>query len=249
MNYIQEGSFGKKRIYYDFFPVVNPGENYYVFFHGVYSTCFKPKTLSLAKSIVDQSLGSVFLFETSRQYYSFERESQSLSFEEYITESFYGKTFQNELDDVKTIIRFFKEHLITTTAYKLHFIGFSLGGTMLSFLISENRQLSSITLFGSGITTKGQATPIRNEYPKKEVILSNFNHFPGNMTLIQGTEDSVVPIEEAREIIFQANQAKTRKLILWRGVDHLFTKIDGSKNEKELHTKMFHTIKETSLDI
>ena len=57
--------------------------------------------------------------------------------------------------------------------------------------------------------------------------------FKGKIILVQGTNDNVVPIEEAREVITNnENLAFIRKLIILKDVDHQFKYINDRKSKK-----------------
>ena len=238
---LKRGSFGKKIIFYQFLKT-NKNNNYFIFLHGTYGSSFKKKYASIADKIIKNNLGNVLLYETSRKIYTFENEKLVSDFEEY-TKTFAGKTFKNELDDVRTIFDFFIKELVTVRNPNLHLIGSSLGGTLASYLIKDyKKHIKSIILLGSGISTKGKNKPILSDYDKSQEILANFANFSGNLTLVQGTKDTIVPVEEARKIIFKSKNAKTKKLIILNGVDHTFKFINGVKKETELTDYIFKLI-------
>ncbi len=227
---LKKGSFGKRKIYYRYLKSKKNNIDYYVFFHGVFGSSLKDRYVKIAKRITEENIGNVFLFESSRKEYTFEKKTEN--FEDYV-KTFAGKTFKDELSDVLEIFNFFLERIVNNRSEaRLHFVGFSLGGTLLSFLIPKyGHMIKNIYLFGSGITTKGYNKPILSSYPKKEDILSNFSCYQGNVYLIQGTKDNVVPRNEARKIISQAKKAFFRSLFIVRGADHRFLFIDGEPQE------------------
>lgn len=237
------GSFRRKGIYCQFIPSKKETNIFYVFFHGAFSSSLKEKYIHIAKMLTNNSIGNVFLYETSRAIPTFDTKASLLSFEEY-RNSFEGKTFEDELADVKSALEFFKNtYLLEVKNPKVCFVGFSLGGTLSSFLIQEYQYyLTNIFLFGSGITTRGHNQPITNTYPDKQAILNNFIPFKGNITLVQGTNDTIVPQEEARQIIYQTKNAFSRSLIFLKDVDHTFTYIGSNKKESILAKKIFQII-------
>lgn len=240
LNYLK-GTFGKKIIYCKFMRCKN-SDNYFIFLHGSYGSSFKDKYTFIAKKIVKSGLGNVFLYETSRNIYTFEDNEIVNDFEKY-RKTFEGKTFEDELSDVKTAVKYVVDTLAVKKEAKIHLIGSSLGGTLSSYLIKPYKKyIKTIILLGSGITTKGKNQPILKTYPPKEKILENFRSFSGNLILFQGTNDTVVPSNEARRIITDSKNAKTRKLIVLKGVDHTFKFINGKNKEKALLEYIFNII-------
>jgi len=234
------GSFGKKIIYYRF-KKLKDSNNYFFFLHGVYSTCLKQKYFRLADRIITNNLGSAFLFESSRKVYSFE---SKLTFQQYL-KTFQGKTFNDELQDVLNIFGYFFKNIIKNKKYaRIILIGFSLGGTLGSFLLAKYADyIKGIILFGSGITTKGINRPITGSYPNKNILLTNFKTFKGGITLVQGSRDNVVPVLQARKIISESHGAWLRNLIILKGVDHTFSKVNGRDAEDKLRDTVFNIIK------
>lgn len=240
--YISKGSFGKKKIYYSYISSHKHNHNFFVFLHGAYSTGLKDRYIDLSRQLAKKNIANSFSYETSRNLQSFEEKVLSMTFEDY-TATFEGKTFIQEKEDIEIIFKYFMENFAKDSKAQVNLVGFSLGGTMASFLIKQyGKVLNSITLFGSGITTKGTNAPILSTYPSSQAILKNFLQFKGQLTLVQGTEDKVVPVQSARKIIFQANNAKVRKLILLNGVDHTFTKINDVNNEDKLNSTIYRII-------
>ena len=151
-------------------------------FHGSYSSSYNSeKDEIIAKLIINENLGNVILYETSRQIYTFE---SSLPFEEY-KNVFGPKTFQQELQDVKTLFQFFRKTFIKGN--NLIFVGFSLGGTLSSYFYQPMENILKVFLFNSGITTKIKGSTY-SHYPNKEEILENFASYSGEIVLVQGRE-------------------------------------------------------------
>lgn len=234
-NVYKKGTFGKKLLYWQLLPAQKDTSVYFVFFHGTYGTSFKRKYQLLAEKITNANLGNVFLFETSRHVYTFEDAYTQYSREAY-EETFAGKTFQDELADVKAIFT----HLTTLAPQNAtyHFIGSSLGGTLCSFL-SNDEHVASLLLLGSGVSTKRPHAPVLKGYPPKQTILDNFDKFKGKLSLIQGTLDTVVPLQEAREIILTPTHPIRKELTIIKGLDHSFGLMDGKKDDTLLTQIVF----------
>ncbi|MCS7092906.1 MAG: alpha/beta hydrolase [Patescibacteria group bacterium] len=202
------------------------------FVHGLYGNCFDEKYRKLS-NFLNKKGYSVFLFNRSRL-------DHEILINENRQNQFQGKSFNDEIEDVKIALKHF---LRISRLRKVHYAGFSLGGTLSSFLVKNfNSYLKTIFLFGSGLSTKNKNRPIVNRFPEKSLILNNFSSYSGKIILVQGTYDDVVPIEEAREIItYHKNKAPLTKLILLRGVDHQFKRIKGRPSELKL-TKLIYQI-------
>lgn len=150
-----------------------------------------------------------------------------MNYEEY-SKTFDGKTFEDEWKDVEVIFK----HFLNLRRIKINnvvLVGFSLGGTMGSFLVKKYPQIRSIFMFGSGVSTKRKMLPILSTYPKKEKILKNFSKYKGSVYLIQGENDDVVPQTDAREIINHADKAIIKEIIVLKNVDHQFNLKKGIK--------------------
>lgn len=209
------GSFGKKRTY--FLHTINKSNKLTIFFHGVFSTTLDVKHQEIIKKIEKNNYNSDFLcFETSRHYNTFE--NKNYSFEEYAN-TFNGKNFTDELDDIKNLLRSVNIEQYT----EIIFVGFSLGGTLSSFFIEEySEKVKKIFLFGSGISTKRKTLPILSTYPTKKDILHNFKKYEGDLIIVQGSLDTIVPQKDANLIISTASMARKTALIRLLGVDHRF---------------------------
>lgn len=209
----------------------------YFFIHGLYGSCSERKYFRLARKL--NKLGyHVILFNRSRSpNYSVE-----LSFDEK-KNFFIGKTFKDEIEDTKIAFNYSINNIIKK-GQLINLVGFSLGGTLSSYLIENYKNyLNTIFLFGSGISSKNKERPIVSSYPSAKEIIKNFSRFQKTIVLIQGSKDVVVDIKEAREIIFsKQNNFSIRILIILEGVDHQFKTIFDKKATKLLEDKIFNIL-------
>lgn len=236
-----EGVFGKKRNYYKILTPRKKSNRYFIIFHGSFSSSYNSeKDEIIAKLIIKENLGNVILYETSRQTYTFE---SKLPFEEY-KNSFGLKTYQQELQDVKILFNFFWKKIIKQKKdFQLIFVGFSLGGTLSSyFLPRHGHNVKQVFLFNSGVTTKIKGSTY-SHYPKKKEVLTNFITYKGEIILVQGRGDTVVPQEEATQILEIAKEATSTELIRLKGIDHSFRKIDGIPAIPQIARKIFEIIR------
>lgn len=240
---LKKGTFGKKELYFSYFPSKRKSNIFYIFFHGSFSTTLKKRYFELAKKLTEGSFGNVFLFETSRPIPAFDTKATIDDFEKYRA-TFNGKTFADEVVDMQTIFEFFIQQYVTKVRYpQVKIVGISLGGTISSYLLPKyNELITDIFYLGSGITTKNRGLSLIAGYPTRTKLLKHFSNYTGNITLVQGTADTTVPQEDAREIIFKSKKAQQRSLILLSGVDHRFLYINGVYKEPELSQKIFGVI-------
>lgn len=89
--------------------------------------------------------------------------------------------------------------------------------------------VKKISLCGSGCGSNGSIKPILCTMPSQGEILAGVQNYTGEILLIQGEKDDVVPRESGFKIIQAAKKAKA-KLIVVPGVNHNFSKINGAKN-------------------
>lgn len=242
MVYLHNGTFGQKKLYYRLLKTKVESNDYFILFHGSYGSSYSDsKYRSLEQRLLKDNLGNVFTYETSRNVYKKDFKGE---FDEY-QNTFLGKTFKDELKDVKILFDFFFNTFVHDKAKtKLHFIGFSIGGTISTFLIPKyDRYIRNVFLFGSGITTKFPDRPLNLSYPQKEKIISNLNQYHGNIFLIQGEEDNQVPLEPVRQAVLNLENTRLSSVIRLRGVDHSFRKIDGIEQTPKVNDRIFDILK------
>lgn len=231
---IISGYFGKKFLYFKFFKDKSLINNFF-FAHGVFSSTLKERYLNLADLINKKKIGNVFLFESSRSIYTFE---SKINYDKYIENSFKGKSFYDEMSDFEVMFDEFKKKLSLQKS-RIHIVGFSLGGTISTFLIKKYGNLiDNIFFFGSAVHTKRRYLPILSSYPEAKRLLANLSLFKGGVYMVQGTADDLVPQEDGLKILEASKDAKIRQHIILKGVDHRFRLIDGKPDEQ----KLIHTI-------
>lgn len=230
-----KGTFGEKSQKILYFS----GRNniYYFFVHGLYGSCFDNRYLNLAKKLNRKNY-NVLLLDRSRL------PGYKLSFSFETKQKFFiGKTFRNEIEDLKIAYDYSQNNIIKKKSL-VNLVGFSLGGTLISYLINDYKNyLNSIFLFGTGVSTKNKNRPIVSSYPRSREILRNFSRFDKSIILVQGSKDSVIDGEEAKKIIFnRMGNFSTRILILLEGVDHQFKKLFDKDATELLEEKIFNIL-------
>jgi len=140
--------------------------------------------------------------------------------EQYWKQAFAGKTFQQELLDVRQVYHYIVNHL---KIHEIHTLGFSLGGTLAMLLTSEFPQIRKLCVIGSAISTKRDYLPVLSGYPKKQWIVNRIHAFPNYFKIMQGTEDRVVPQSDAQEIIQSMTHASVITFDRFLHADHMFS--------------------------
>ncbi|MEK7141411.1 MAG: dienelactone hydrolase family protein [Patescibacteria group bacterium] len=139
--------------------------------------------------------------------------------EKYWQEIFNGKTFDQELDDVRKIFNF----LLSRKIKEIHSLGFSFGGTLAMILTSEFPQVTKVCTLGSAISTKRDYLPVLTGYPDKPWLLKRISRFPHYINLYQGFEDTVVPFHDVEEIFCAVQKAKRVSVHRISKADHMFS--------------------------
>ncbi|GHW02630.1 hypothetical protein AGMMS50249_4160 [candidate division SR1 bacterium] len=223
-----EGSFGDKKIQMEIFPV-RGNNKVLINIHGTFGTLHGggDKYKNLAQKIQQSGIGNAVLFETSRNSFttgeSFEQKKQD----------FLCKTFQQELEDCKLVI---KDLFSNSTEYfgvdsdllQITLNGNSLGGILALFLAQQFSQIKNISTVGTGFLTNNDPnTPILDDYPDEAELKKVINEFKGNILLQYGTEDSIFTESNFLKLSQELKNAEigTIKFI---NVDHTFTQLDQS---------------------
>ena len=232
---LSNGTFGTKELKFAFFNLNK--KTTYIMAHGLYGSSYSDERYQdLVQKIIKSKLGNVFTYETSRLINFSKR--NNLNFDHY-QKAFLGKTFNDELIDVKKLFKYLVNNLLKKTQQQLVVVAFSLGGTISSFLLKQYKnKIKQIFLFGSGISTKAIHKPITSTYPQSTTVLDNFRNYPGEIYLIQGTNDIVVPLKPARKIITDTDQASKRILTIIKDIDHSFRYYKNKESVSMINNKI-----------
>ena len=178
--------------------------NILVNIHGLYGLSGDPgsKSKHLARIITRSGLANVVLFNSSRDW----QVAKNSDFEEQ-KKAFGEKTFDQELQDTKDMMNL----IIDQSAYlfgieqkelKIFLIGNSLGGTLSTCLNEYFKYIQKIVLAGSGTRT---ALPSKL---MEEEILDKASEFKGEAMLLQGSNDTVVPLKAGDLLISAYKNAR-----------------------------------------
>ena len=232
---LSSGTFGTKELKFTFFNLNK--KTTYIMAHGLYGSSYSDERYQdLAQKIIKSKLGNVFTYETSRLIDFSKRSNFNYS---HYQKAFLGKTFNDELIDVKKLFKYLVNDLLKKTQQQLVIVAFSLGGTISSFLLKQYiNKIKQIFLFGSGISTKAIDKPITSTYPSWKTVLDNFRSYTDEIYLIQGTNDIVVPLEPARKIITETKQASKRTLTIIKDIDHSFRYYKNKESVSMINNKI-----------
>lgn len=243
LNYSIKGIFGNKmnRIK---LCVNKKSDELIVLLHGAYSSPFSDRDKRY--EYLFQKLSpfiSVGFYQTSR-IFEVQKKPQ-LTFEKFRDLSFKGKTFCQELSDVKeSFVEIVNETKKETGKCKLRItlVGFSLGGTMSVLLTKVSKEIDNIFLFGSGISFASKNPPILDSIPSETQISKILVEFRGNIFICRGSDDRQATHEKAYEIYESAKNSNLKLFIELKDVDHRFILKNKKKEEEKLNELIFKFI-------
>lgn len=144
-----------------------------------------------------------------------------------------GKTFQQEVGDIRKIIARVKDiyHSMGVENLEFYFFGKSFGGTLLLDL-PEALEAKAVFMVGSGCgKSKTTSRTLLITMPEEEVLLKNISTYnQGKLYFFRGDLDDVVPKESQEKIVHAARKDLCEYIVL-KGVDHEFEKENGVNSE------------------
>ena len=187
------------------------------------------KSKRLAETVSKQGLANVVLINTSRDWKSYEDGSW-----DKMKAGFLGKTFEQELQDVKDAISLVFDQSeeifgLKENKIKLLLLGNSLGGTIATCLVEYFDRVTKIAAVGSRIRM------VFKSKLSEEDILKSAAKYKGKFLLLQGSKDETVPLKEGDALLAAYKNAKTKKVVI-EGANHNFSKLNG-KNKKLAYRK------------
>ncbi|MHB1316715.1 MAG: alpha/beta hydrolase family protein [Minisyncoccota bacterium] len=220
-----------------------------VFIHGLYGVFDQnepgDKLNILINSLTAEGVAHCVSFNTSRDF-SFSTKTEYGERKN----AFKEKTFIQELGDVKKVASWIINNSedtfgITKDDLILYVHGTSLGGTFAVLLGDFYSKIKKISLCGSGCGTNGSTKPILSTMFSEADILKPIKTFKGEIFLLQGSEDTQVPLESGLKILKHATSARTSHNVVF-GANHNFSKLHGIENDKveqEFISKIFDFLK------
>ncbi len=239
-----DGVFGRKKIDIEI-ALNSKSDVLYILLHGAYGKTYHTTSTKYQKlSKILSKHSSVGFYQTSRWF--MQKEKPHLSYDEYRDQSFGGKSFLDEWEDVqkgvKEILKRYIE-VLEKPPKKIVCIGFSLGGLWSIMLSKDIKIISDIYMFGSGIEFIIPKTyPLFESFPSADFFATFLSNYSGNLHVIHGSEDELTGKEEAQKLFDLAKNSETRSYEEWLGVDHQFTYRNDLQCEDELVDKIIKTI-------
>ncbi len=191
--------------------------------HGAYGITGDKgsKSRYLNNKIIKSGMAHSVQFSSSRDWsvYSIEgRNTQILAFE--------NKTFQQEAADICDAIHLILDQSnelfgIKRDDVNLWVLANSIGGTVLSTLSGILPKIKKIVLCGSGIGSSSSTKPILSTCPPKEVLRESAKKFQGEILLLQGSLDDIVPLSAQDELLEAYTNADSHKKVI-EGAGHSF---------------------------
>lgn len=182
----------------------------------------------LGDMLVDASLSHVVFYNSSREYVfgaDSTFESRQVAFAE--------KTFDNELADLRTVIEYVIDHAqkvfgIDQTKLVLHLHGTSIGGTIALMATETFPQIKKLSLCAPPSSKGASRKPIVSTMPESEHLFKVAGQFTGDMFLLYGGNDTIVPKESSFALVQHAKNARVTSIVV-PNADHDFRKLDGNE--------------------
>lgn len=239
-----KGIFGRKKVDVDV-AFNSKSEVLYILLHGAYGKAYhttQTKYQKLSKALSKHS--NVGFYQTSRWF--MQKEKPNLSYDEYRDQSFGGKSFLDEWEDVQRganeILRSYRNEF-GKSPKKIICIGFSLGGLWSIMLSKDIKLISDIYMFGSGIKfIMSENYPLFESFPSADFFASFLSNYSGNIHVIHGSEDELCGKEEAQKLFDLAKNSTIRSYEEWLGVDHQFTYLNGLACEEDFVKRILKMI-------
>ena len=144
--------------------------------------------------------------------------------------AFCEKTFDEERRDILDMFRVLNERapeVFGARQKRYQIVANSMGGTMASTLREVFSHVEKIVLCGSGTGSSSATKPILSTYPSKRYVTSAAATFTGDVLLLQGEKDAVVPLASQDELLAAYSSARLAVKKIVPGANHNFSKIDG----------------------
>lgn len=198
--------------------------NFLIFVQGSWEIGQNDRNVAASKIISGKGIASTLLYESSRDWSALERAANN---DDWIN-AFGDKTYQDELQELRELIDYVNKKYGPTN---LFLSGSSYGGGLAALVAGDSiPNLSRVLLCSSQIEVDEQRQfSIYRGFPTKEVFLGAISRYGGELRIIHGDSDKVVPINQSIDLYNAATTPNKRLVILT--ADHTFS---GSGREKYL---------------
>lgn len=236
MNIYLKGNY-KSFIKLDVFKTKKKTNKVYLNVHGLYAMSGDrgSKSKFLGNRILEKNTANIVQFSSSRDWNIFPSDGTYSKQQE----SFKGKTFQQEAQDLRDTIDLIldqSKYFFGVEGVRFYIVANSIGGTVTTTLKDKFKHIDKIVLAGSGTKPSDSTKPILSTCPTEKEILDSAAKFKGNLLFLQGSLDDVVPIDAQNKLFASYKNAKKEKVIV-EGANHNFSKINGK--DKRLAQKLY----------
>jgi len=193
---------------------------------GVFDPSHASAVNVLGDLLLEHNVSNVVFFNSSRDF-AFSADSDF----ESRTRAFGDKTFDDELADLRAVTLYVTEHAgslfgcdhADLTVY-VH--GTSIGGTLALMLTAEYPHIKKLSLCAPPSSRGSSHKPIISTMPEQSALLSVARQFTGDLFLLCGEEDTIVPRESSFKLLEHATHAHTSFRIV-PGASHDFQTLYG----------------------
>ena len=138
-----------------------------------------------------------------------------------IKETFNGKTFKQECDDILCVHQYLFKNKILHSEHGFHIVANSFGGTTLLGTPEVLSKASSVIMIGSGCGRNPTTTkPLLQTLFNEEKLLASLRLYTGVFGFVRGSDDVVVPKESQDKIIKNAVSASVCMTYTIHGAQH-----------------------------
>ncbi len=194
--------------------------------YGVFDPSHACGVNVLGEMLITHNISNVVFYNSSRDF-SFAADSDF----ESRKAAFAHKTFNDEVTDLHTVIQHVIDHSqdefgISPSELVLYLHGTSLGGTISVVVSQEFPQIRKLSLCAPPSSKGNSKKPIVSTMPESEEVFSAAGQFTGDMFLLYGDRDTIVPKESSFALVAHASKARLATLII-PNANHDFRKLDG----------------------
>ncbi len=180
----------------------------------------------LGDMLIEHNVSHVVFYNSSRDF-TFSADS---NFEDR-KRAFGDKSFSDELDDLRMVASYVTEHAeelfgCDSAKVTLYVHGTSIGGTLALMLTSKYPNIKKLSLCAPPSSRGNSSKPIVSTMPEQSTLLSVAQQFTGDMFLLYGEKDTIVPKESSFKILEHATHANTSSRVVL-GANHDFRTLYG----------------------
>ncbi len=237
------GVYGTKEIEWELFHN-DSARTLIIFFHGCCSGPYDvtPTFYETATQKFSENAGiSTAFYQSSRKLQKHLLDpAEYADYNAFIQRAFGGKTQSDEYQDGRSAVVAILDS-VQHEFEEIIFVGFSLGGLVAS-VCSTQFPVEKLFLFGSAQDfILDESVPIAGSGIEFLPISEAAKKFTGHVTIVRGTEDTTAVHARSLELWEAFEQAETRTLSEWRGVEHRFRQRFG-KDDPKLWTEIIQFI-------